>query len=172
MFWQSLDDMTDRFLAYNGTAVVGTNPVWMSNDLVAFTGCGYWFDGTVGRCGIYRMPSWGGRPELLKQGGEDIRATDNHGSQLAIMSQEEGNWEVYIMPNQGGNARNLSQSPGSQDGLGTFSPNGKMVAFVSNRGGGWAVWVVNTDGSGLSKLFNLPAAPTSPWNDDSLSWGP
>ena len=49
-------------------------------------------------------------------------------------------------------------APASQDGLGTFSPDGKMVAFVSNRGGGWAVWVVKVDGTGLTKLFNLPGA--------------
>jgi Tol biopolymer transport system component len=112
---------------------------------------------------------------MLHPGSTDMRATDNHGNQLVFMSQESGNWEVYVMPNRGGEARNLSNSPSSQDGLGTFSPDGKKVAFVSNRGGGWAVWVVNLDGTGTAKLFSLPGkpnAPNEPWYEDSMSWGP
>jgi Tol biopolymer transport system component len=102
-----------------------------------------------------------------------MRATDNHGGQLVFMSRETGNWEVFVMPNRGGEPRNLSQSPGSQDGLGTFSPDGKKVAFVSNRGGEWAIWVVNLNGSGMVKLLDLPGQPTGPpWFDDSISWGP
>jgi TolB protein len=101
-----------------------------------------------------------------------MRATDNYGDQLVYMSQESGNWEVYIMPNQGGAGRNLSNSPGSRDGLATFSPDGKLVAFVSDRGGSWAIWVVGRDGTGLAKLFNLPAAPTGNWTEEHISWGP
>jgi hypothetical protein len=31
---------------------------------------------------------------------------------------------------------------------------------------------VATDGSNMAKLFDLPGAPTSPWNEDKISWGP
>jgi TolB protein len=88
------------------------------------------------------------------------------------MSLESGNWEVYVIPNTGGTSRNLSNGPSSQDGLATFSPDGKQVAFVSDRGGAWAVWVVGLDGTGLSKLFNLPAPPTLEWTEEHISWGP
>jgi hypothetical protein len=166
-------DADEDTLGYEGQQIRGTSPVWMEDDFIAFTGCDYWPGGTGGsNCGLYRMPSWDGQPVLIRSGGTDMRATDNHGSQLVYMSAEGGNWEVYILPSQGGQGRNLSNSPGSHDGLGTFSPDGKMVAFVSNRGGGWAVWAVRLDGSGLTSLFNLPGAPTAPWNDDSISWGP
>jgi serine/threonine-protein kinase len=159
-------------LGHSGEQIRGTFPVWMHNDWIAFTGCDYWPGGTGGsRCGIYRMPSWGGEPALVHPGSLTLRATDNHASQLVYMDQETGNWEVYIKPAQGGEGRNLSSSPGSQDGLGTFSPDGKWVAFVSNREG-WSVWIVRPDGSGLEKLFGLPEPLTGVWTEEQLSWGP
>ncbi len=165
--------LSEVTLFYNGQQIRGHSTVWTHDDLVAFTGCDYWPGGSGGsNCGIYVMPSWSDRPTLTYAGSTNMRATDNHGGQLVFMSQESGDWEVYSIPNRGGTARNLSQSPSSQDGLGTFSPDGKRVAFASNRGGGWAVWMVNADGSGTTKLFNLPGQPTAPWYEDNLSWGP
>ncbi len=55
---------------------------------------------------------------------------DEQAGQLLFMSQESGNWEVYLMPAAGGAAQNLSNGPGSLDGLGTFSPDGKLVAVT------------------------------------------
>jgi hypothetical protein len=160
-------------LGTEGQQIRGTSPVWLHDDWIAFTGCDYWPGGTGGsRCGIYRMPSWDGRPSMIHPGSTDMRATDNHGSQLLYMSQESGNWELYIVPVQGGEGRNLSDSPGSSDGLGTFSPDGTLVAFASNRGGGWAIWAVKPNGTGLTRLFDLPGAPTSNWTEEQIAWGP
>jgi hypothetical protein len=160
-------------LAYSGQQIRGHSPVWMHDDWIAFTGCDYWPEATGGsRCGIYRLPSWGGRPAMVHGGSTDMRATDNYGANLLFMSAESGNWEVYLTANQGGDARNLSNSPASNDGLGTFSPDGKLVAFASNRDGGWAVWIVRPDGAAASRLFGLPGSPTQPWQNESMSWGP
>lgn len=160
-------------LAHNGQQIRGSSPVWMHDDWIAFTGCDYWPGATGGsRCGIYRMPSWGGQPLPILSGATSMRATDNYAGHLLYMSPEGGDWEVYIIPNQGGEPRNLSQSPGSQDGAGTFSPDGQLVAFVSDAGGTWAIWVVRPDGTGLSKLFDLPGPLTAPWEQEKISWGP
>jgi Tol biopolymer transport system component len=158
---------------YNGQQIRGHSTVWTQDDRIAFTGCDYWPEGSGGsKCGVYVMPSWSGRPVLLHPGSTDMRPTDSHGSQLLFMSQETGNWEVYSIPAGGGTARNLSESPSSQDGLGTFSPDGKRVAFVTNRGGSWAVWMANADGSAAAKLLDLPGRPTDPWYEENISWGP
>lgn len=160
-------------LYFGGQQIQGHSPVWMHDDFIAFTGCDYWPGGTGGsKCGVYVMPSWSDRPTMIHPGSTNMRATDNHGDRVVIMSQETGDWEVFLVPNRGGSPRNLSQSSSSQDGLGTFSPDGRKVAFVSNRGGSWAIWAVNLDGSGASKLFNLSGQPTAPWYQDSISWGP
>jgi serine/threonine protein kinase/Tol biopolymer transport system component len=161
-------------LGYSGQQIRGHSPVWTDNDLIAFTGCDYWPNSTGGsKCGIYTIPSWGDtKPALIHSGSTDMRATDCYGSQMLLMSQETGNWEVFIMGIQGGQARNLSNGANSNDGLGAFSPDGKLVAFASNRAGGWAIWLVKTDGTGMAKLTNMPGPPSQPWYEDSMSWGP
>ncbi len=171
----NIDEEAHDNLFYGTQALLGTSPVWMHNDWIAFTACDYWPEGSGGaNCGIYSVPSWSGaKPVLLHPGGLSMRATDNYGDSLLFMSLESGNWEVYTMPSAtGGSGRNLSNSPGSQDGLATFSPDGKWVAFASDRGGAWAIWVVKPDGTGLSRLFDLPAAPSLDWTDEHISWGP
>jgi Tol biopolymer transport system component len=167
------DEEAHDYLYYGTQPLLGTSPVWMHDDWIAFTACDYWPEGSGGaNCGIYRVPSWNEeKPLLVHSGGLTMRPTDNFGGSLLLMSLESGDWEVYVTPN-GGAMRNLSNSAGSLDGLATFSPDGKWVAFASNRGGAWAIWVVKPDGTGLSKLFNLPAPPTLDWTDEHISWGP
>lgn len=173
LYSQRLDTKIDEMLRYEGEAIIGMSPVWLVDDWIAFTGCDYWPGGSGGsNCGVYRMPSWSGRPFMVHAGSLTLRATDTYGSQLLIMSEESGDWEVYIKPEGGGLARNLTNGSGSREGLGTFSPDGKLAAFLSDRGGAWAVWAVKLDGSGLTRLFNLPADPTGTWTEESISWAP
>ncbi len=173
LYTQRLDTKVDEMLHYGGMAIIGTSPVWMADDWIAFTGCDYWPGGSGGsNCGIYRIPSWSDRPFMVHPGSLTLRATDSFGQQLLIMSEESGDWEVYLKPVGGGPVQNLSNSPGSNDGLGTYSPDGKLAAFASNRGGNWAMWVVQLDGSGLTRLFGLPTTLTGAWTEECISWGP
>jgi hypothetical protein len=118
LFTTVLDSRYDEFLFTGSMAIIGTSPVWMHDDWIAFSGCDYWVPkerGGGANCGIYRMPSWSGLPQLIKRGDLTMRATDGYGSQLLLMSQETGNWEIYLMSNQGGEARNLTDSLGYLD---------------------------------------------------------
>ena len=172
LFTQELDSKEDQYLAYRGQAILGTSPVWMHDDWVAFTACDYWPLAKGSRCGIYRMQVSGGDPEFVKADSLTVRATDSFAGQLVYMSEGSGDWEVYVVSGTGGDSSNLSQSANSQDGLGTFSPDGRLVAFASDRDGGWAIWVVGVDGKGLTKLFDLPAPLTGDWAAERISWGP
>ena len=152
--------------------IQGSHPVWTSNDQIAYKGCNSWAGGSL--CGIYSVSSASTKgfsdgfiPRRLTQDTSDI-PTDTQGDLITFMSRQNGNWEAYVMNLNGDSVINLSDSPESNDGLPTISPNSKFVAFVSDRGGQWAVWVVPITGGISQKLFELPS--NNPWGDDQRSW--
>ena len=81
----------------------------------------------------------------------------------------------------GSNAKRLTEN-GNNDGLPTWSPDGKSIAYVSDQGGSWAVWVMNADGSNQRKLFDMKGSPDGKvahdefnsrgWLEERISWAP
>jgi hypothetical protein len=161
--------------------IEGTNPVWTSTDMIAYKGCNSWAGSRL--CGIYIVPSASTKglsdgfiPRQLTRDSSDIPA-DTKGNLITFTSQRDGNWEAYIMDLNGGGVKNLSNSPDSNDGLPTISPDGTWVAFVSDRGGLWAVWAVPVAGGEAEKLFDLPTDHSwgdgdRTWTNERISWGP
>jgi hypothetical protein len=160
--------------------IEGTNPVWTSNDMIAYTGCNSWAGSRL--CGIYIVPSASTKgfsdgfiPRQLTRDSSDI-PSDTKGNMIAFTSHRDGNWEAYVMDLNGQGVTNLSGSPDSNDGLPTISPVGNWAAFVSDRAGSWAVWVVPAKGGTPQKLFDLPSAPWGDgdraWINERISWGP
>lgn len=159
----------------------GNYPVWTRNNMIVYQGCDTRAETTV--CGIYKIGARvtesfdeAAMPIQLSQDASDI-PSDTKGDLIAFMSRREGNWEAYVMDLEGGDVRNLSNSPDSNDGLPTISPDGKWVAFVSDHNDRWAVWVVPVNGGPAQQLFKLPA--NTPWGDghrtwtnERISWGP
>lgn len=150
----------------------GTHPVWTSNDLIAFKGCNSWAGSQL--CGIFTVPSASTKrlsngfiPKQLTRDTSDT-PSDTKGNFITFTSQRDGDWEAYIMDLNGNGLQNLSNSPESNDGIPTISPDQQWVAFVSDRGGQWAIWAVPSSGGTPQKLFDLPT--NSPWGDQDLSW--
>ena len=120
------------------------------------------------------MGSWavkrtsnGELPRKLLDGGS-LTPTDAKAGLIAYMSRESGDWEQWIVSDNGAGATNISNSPGTRDGLGTISPDGKWVAFASDRDGGWAIYVASTSGGEAQKLFDFPKP--NPWITGELDW--
>ena len=158
----------------------GSSPIWAANDHLVYRGCNTWQGGNS--CGLFMVPSWATKRDSngvtpAKLGGVDgtnTIPTDSAGNNIVFHDLVDGNWELYLTTTGGGKT-NLSNSPTSQDGLGTFSPDGTQIAFVSNRGGAWAVWVLPTSGGEAQKLFDLPGSPwgtgSRDWTLERISWG-
>ena len=88
------------------------------------------------------------------------------------MSNRDGNWEIYLVSSDGSGLKRLTHNS-SNDGLPTWSPDGRTIAFISDEGGTWALWTVSLNGANRRKLFDLGGPGQAPdWQHERISWGP
>jgi hypothetical protein len=160
--------------------VQGRKPVWTAGDRIAYSGCNTWQGG--GSCGIFTVGSWatkrtsnGENPGKILDGASAF-PTDSKAGLIAFQSRESGNWEAYVMAENGAGVVNISDSP-ADDGLPTISPDAQWVAFVSNREGPWAIFVAPIGGGPAQKLFDFPkpnpwgVGGGRDWPEERISWG-
>ena len=94
-------------------------------------------------------------------------------ARIAFMSHRDGNPEIYVMDEDGGNQRRLTNHP-KNDLSPSWSPNGKRIVFISERDGhvdprGWTtyeIYVMDPDGMNPQNLTNDPS------DDRDPSWSP
>ena len=86
---------------------------------------------------------------------------------IAFNSTRDGNYEIYIMNDDGSKQIRLTNNP-ANDYLPAWSPDGSQIAFTSNRDGNYEIYVMNADGSKQTRLTNNPADDLHPaWSPDS-----
>ena len=86
--------------------------------------------------------------------------------QIAFASERDGNSDIYIMDADGGNVRQLTDSP-EEARAPAWSPDGSQIAFASGPSlGTRGVYVMNADGSNVRLLTNRAVPGTS------LTWSP
>jgi tetratricopeptide (TPR) repeat protein/pSer/pThr/pTyr-binding forkhead associated (FHA) protein len=160
-----------RPLNFGPDDVRGEFPAWTPDDQITYKGC----DLTVepAKCGLYIMTSAPG-PHPTKQLTEvpEDTAPAAYGGRIAFMSTRDGNWELYIMNDDGSGVTRLTNNA-ANDGLPTWSPDGRTIAFVSDQGGPWAIWAISPDGSNRRKLFDIGGRGLAyDWQHERISWGP
>jgi TolB protein len=85
---------------------------------------------------------------------------------LLVSSNHTGNWEVFLINPQTGEARNLTNHKAS-DTDPVWSPDGNKIAFVSDREDTANIWVLTLNSSGLKQLTRERVGAFGPrWSPD------
>jgi len=74
-------------------------------------------------------------------------------SKIAIVSDRDGNSEIYIIDVDGDNLTRLTNNTGAHTEP-AWSPDSKKIAFHSDRDGGSDIYTINADGKNLRKITN------------------
>jgi LysM repeat protein len=163
--------MQQDWIMVGATEIRGRYPFWMGDGRIVYQGCDFLNDHAA--CGLYWVGAGGGNYRRLTTHQSDTAPSGSQ-ARVAFMSARDGNWEIYVIDMEGGNLRRLTNN-GAQDGLPTWSPDGRSIAFVSNRSGAWAIWAMDASGDNQRKLFDLEGGYGSgayDWTTERISWAP
>lgn len=108
------------------------------------------------------------RERFVKVG---TRLTNPYLSPTGARAVFEARGEIITVPEEKGDPRNLTNTPGVMERDPAWSPDGTRVAFFSDESGEYALHVVSQDGTGQRRTIALGKQPSfyrSPrWSPDS-----
>ena len=105
-----------------------------------------------GKSRIYTLPMQGGTPRLITPIAPSyLHGWSPDGRQLAYCADRKGNYDIYIIPVEGGEERQLTTAEGLDDGP-EYSPCGEYIWFNSVRTGLMQVWRMKKDGSEQTQM--------------------
>ena len=87
------------------------------------------------------------------------------GTRIAFQSYRDGNYEIYVMDDDGGNQTRLTNNS-ARDERPAWSPDGTRIAFESNRDGNTEIYAMDDDGGNVDRLTNNSAS------DGGAAWSP
>lgn len=76
----------------------------------------------------------------------------------------EARGEIFTVPVEQGDTRNLTRSSGAADRVPSWSPDGKQVAWFSDNGSGYMLMVAGQDGMGAPRAIAL--------GESKMAWEP
>lgn len=101
---------------------------------------------------IYILPSEGGTPRLITQNRPSYwHGWSPDGKTLAYCAERNGQFDIYTIPVEGGQEKQLTNTQGLDDGP-DYSPDGKYIYFNSNRTGQMQIWRMKPDGSDQEQI--------------------
>jgi tricorn protease len=67
----------------------------------------------------------------------------------------EARGDIFTVPAENGDVRNLTSTPGVAERYPAWSPDGKEIAYFSDASGEYQLHIVKQDGSGSPRIFDL-----------------
>ena len=105
-----------------------------------------------GQSRIYTLPLTGGKPQLITPIAPSyLHGWSPDGQYLAYCAERKGNYDVYIIPADGGEEQRLTTAEGLDDGP-EYAPDGQHIWFNSVRSGLMQVWRMKADGSEQTQM--------------------
>lgn len=105
-----------------------------------------------GKSRIYTFPIESGTPRLITPIAPSyLHGWSPDGRQLAYCADRKGNYDVYVIPAEGGEEVRLTTAEGLDDGP-EYSPCGQYIWFNSVRTGLMQVWRMKADGSEQTQM--------------------
>ena len=86
------------------------------------------------------------------RGSNSSPAWSPDGSQMAFMSSQNGDPELYVTDAGGGNLHRITFAAGVSTSPAWNPKTGKQIAFVSDRGGDPVLYLANSDGSDVHRI--------------------
>ena len=83
------------------------------------------------------------------------------GKTLALTSNRDGYWEIYLLTFPGQELKRLT-SNAAEDAWPNWTPDGKQLIFMSTRDGYPQLYRMNADGGGVTRLITSESADTVP----------
>ena len=131
-----------------------------------------------GNLEIYAMNPDGGNPRNLTNypSADDSQPTWyegkllilSTGESIAFTSNRDGNQEIYTMNTDGGDQKNITNAPFSNDSLPAGAPAGDRILFTTDRDGNLEVYWMTTDGTGQENISRNGAEDRMPaWSPDN-----
>jgi len=101
---------------------------------------------------VYTVPFTGGTPRLITPVGPSyLHGISPDNKYLAYCAERKGNFDVYVVPFEGGEEVRLTTAEDLDDGP-EYSPDGKYIWFNSVRSGLMQVWRMKADGSEQTQM--------------------
>lgn len=105
------------------------------------------FEKQLGGSIIYTVPVTGGDPKQITPTGPSyLHGWSPDNKYLVFCGERKGNFDVYIIPSDGGAEERLTDAEGLDDGP-EYTPDGKYIYFNSVRSGLMQIWKMLPDGS-------------------------
>jgi Tol biopolymer transport system component len=96
---------------------------------------------------IYYVPIEGGEPHRVTDKSPSyLHGWSPDGKYLTYTAERNGDYDIYVIPKEGGEEIQLTTAPGLDDGS-EYTPDGNYIYFNSVRTGMMQIWRMKPDGS-------------------------